>query len=210
MPSESNIRDRLRDVSNELPQVQYLDNLGNVTFVGWTENPLVPITVNGSAPNRRDLTLLVKPLTVSLNRGPFTLRTGTFGASLVDLQPARPDRNNCCSSPVNQAIELGRGGSVTYEFDLAADGRIHMTRLKLYVNAGGANGSNMGAVWSWTQKRFVPCDLTYGYTLLHDPAQFVSPSGQILVKLTTHDHRKDMYLPDAHRTIQIRGRGVVS
>ena len=206
---EHSLGARLRNAATQMPSAQQLDALGEVVFVGWNEQPLIPLTVNGGAPDRRDLNLIVKPLTVTFPPGPFRLRTGTIGANLIDVRPAAPNGQNCCNTPIVGAIELGHGGSATYEFDLHAKGQVHLAKLSVYVDAGGANGRNMGRIWNCTDQRWISYDLSRGVAHLSNPQPFVSTKGTILVKLVANDGGSDMYFPDARRDIQIAGSGWV-
>jgi hypothetical protein len=170
------------------------------------------MTVDGVNPPRRDLTLVVKPLSVDFARGPFTLRTGTFGASLVAVEPVAPipNQNNCCYQLAPSAITIGHGGSATFDFNLPRARQLHFTKLYVNVDAGGARGRDMGRFWNYRASRWVSYDLTRGYAKLLNPDRFISPQGTLTVKLINEDPSRPMIILDAHQNLQISGEGYMS
>jgi hypothetical protein len=211
-PRESNVDQRIRNVANQLPGAQNVTQMGELLFVAWTEQPLGPVTVDGVTPQRRDLNLVVKPLSVGFARGPFTLLTGTFGANLVAVDPVAPNsnQNNCCWRPSPNAINIGHGGSATFEFTLPRARRVHFTELYVNVNAGGARGFGMGRVWDCRASRWVHYDLSQGYAKLLNPDRFISSRGTLTVMLVNEDPHRTMMISDPHQNVQINGKGYVS
>jgi hypothetical protein len=207
---ESNLTQRIRNSVEQLPEAQTVTSLGEVLFVAWNTQPLGSMTVNGVTPERRDLNLFVKPLSAGFVHGPFKLRSGTFGASLIDVTPARSTSGHgCCFNSVPDGIFVGGGGSATFQFSLPQAGRVHLNHLRLYVNVGGANGRGMGRVWDWASRDWVRYDLSKGHARLRRPNRLVSSRGNILVKLVNTDLKHNMFIRDAHRYIQIAGDGYV-
>jgi hypothetical protein len=215
-PREGNLADRIRNLANQLPNAQDATQLGEVLFVAWNQQPLGSFTVNGVAPQRSELDLVVKPLSVGFRPGPFKLLTGTFGASLVDVEPAQPGNNSIQGQafvPVpalpRTAIDVGHGGSATFQFHLPRPGHVHFTSLRLDVDAGGANGRDMGRVWDCQTSRWVAYNLKRGYANLLRPNRFISPQGVITVKLLNDVGSHDIVIFDVHRNLQISGEGYV-
>jgi hypothetical protein len=214
-PAEHGFADRVRDAATQIPDAQDATALGEVLLVAWSEQGLGSIRVDGSAPQRRDLNMVLAPLTVAFEKGPFVLRTGTFGAHLVDISP-QPRTSSCCGPVGANSIDVAYGGSATFEFDLPAARRIHFSHLWLNIDAGGANGMPLGRLWDWRAGRWIRVDLSLGFAPLHDPDRFISPTGMILVKLddsgssTLYQGHGDLLIPDVHRNLQISGDGVAA
>lgn len=205
--------DRARSAVSVMQETQNVTSAGEVLLIAWTEQPVARISVDGVSPQQRDLTVLVSPLSIGIQPGPFTLRTGTYGAHLVDISPAQGSGNGCCSTTGPDALDIGMGGSATFEFDLPSAHPLHFHHLTLNVDAGGADGTDMGRVWDWHARRWVMADLTFGYAHLTNPDRFVSPEGQMLVKLVDSENASlfgssDVRIGDIHRNLQIYGDGV--
>jgi hypothetical protein len=60
-PQEHNFNDRVRNAVTQLPDAQSVSALGEILFVAWNQQPLGSIQVDGAAPQRRDLNLIVSP-----------------------------------------------------------------------------------------------------------------------------------------------------
>jgi len=204
---EHTFDDRVRNVVTQLPDAQNVSTLGEILFVAWNQQPLGSIQVDGSAPQRRDLNLIVSPLSANFAPGPFTLRTGTIGANLVNLVPQQT-QNGCCWPPGPNSIYVGSGGSATFQFDLPHASHVHFKHLWLNVDAGGALGAGLGRVWDWRAGRWATINLDLGYAALQNPDRFVSSQGALLVKLVAGDYSQDIRIADIHRNLQISGDGV--
>jgi hypothetical protein len=218
-----------------LSQSQTLSTLGEVLLIGWSVQPLGTFSVDGSAPQRRDLNLVVVPLSVHFpSHGSFRIRTGTLGAHLVDIVPQAP-QSNCCGffSRNDQQISVGPGGSFTFEFDLpkggypagrarlgAAAGRarpqsaglqgaVRFQRLALTVN-GGSGGSTTGHVYDWHAHRWVAVDLSTGTAELSNPNRFVSPDGRIMLKLQATPGSGDLTIDSPYEDVQLSGTGTAA
>jgi hypothetical protein len=201
--------DRVRNLSERLPEAQDISSLGEVLFAGWSDRPLGRLTVDGAAPRRRDLSLLVSKLSVHFARGSFRLRPGTLGATLLDVVPATP-ADGCCPSPMaRQPIDLGPGGSATFQFDIPDAAWVHFGRLEVAINAGGADWSEIGQAYDWQQRRWVHVDVPPSGAALHDPARFISPGGALLVRLHATGQTGDIVINDPDQDIQLAGRGIV-
>jgi hypothetical protein len=208
-PKENNLNDRIRNVTAALPETQVGSMPGEVMFLGWTERSLGSISVDGTAPQRRDLNLVMAPISVHLARGAFRLPTGVLGARLIDASPGDASSGGCCPfDPRLQPVYLGVGGSATYQFDIPGQ-RVHFQRLALDVNAGGALGDRIGHAYNWNTGRWDAVDLTTGSAHLSHPDQYVSPRGALLLKLSTTDFSGPVVIGDAHRQLQISGAGTV-
>ncbi|MBV9281309.1 MAG: hypothetical protein JOZ41_14610 [Chloroflexi bacterium] len=216
LPPENNLADRIRNVAAMLPEGWTLPSAAEVMLVGWSEQPLGSFSVDGSPPQRRDLDLITAPLSVHLVRGPFLLRRGTLGAHLVDILPVQS--SSCCPGPPGvQPITLGVGGWATFEFDIPHHGSLHFRRLTLSVNAGGPDGTNIGHVYDWRARAWVPINLETGDADLRDPDRFVSPAGAVLLRLKATGYTPDgsfgptdINIQDVHQDLQISGSGVLT
>ncbi|MBV9282400.1 MAG: hypothetical protein JOZ41_20145 [Chloroflexi bacterium] len=214
---EPSLTARLSNVAERLPEARGIFSWGDVLFAGWTTNPLGRFTVDGATPLRRDLSLIVAPLTVEfplrdqLNpaRRPIRLLPGTLGAYLVDGQPQPPPSSCCFSSftQANQTIVLGVGGSATFQLDLPPARSHHFRRLTLSLNAGGADQSRIGQVFDWRARRWANVDLEPSEAPLPRPDRFVSPSGALLVRLRALPESGDLTITDPHQDLQISGWG---
>jgi hypothetical protein len=234
-PQEKRLIDRVRNATAMLSQSQTLSTLGEVLLIGWSVQPLGTFSVDGSAPQRRDLNLVVVPLSVHFpSHGSFRIRTGTLGAHLVDIVPQAP-QSNCCGffSRNDQQISVGPGGSFTFEFDLpkggypagrarlgAAAGRarpqsaglqgaVRFQRLALTVN-GGSGGSTTGHVYDWHAHRWVAVDLSTGTAELSNPNRFVSPDGRIMLKLQATPGSGDLTIDSPYEDVQLSGTGTAA
>lgn len=207
-PPEKTFIDRIRDAAQNLPEAQAIADIGEVTLVGWTEQPFGTINVDGAAPQRRDLTLVTAPLQVRFPRGPFTLRTGVLGAQLIDQDPKSP-QNACCAQQ-GQSIFLINGGWAVLGFNIPQAAHIRWSRLDLGLDAGGAYAADICSVYDWHHNRWVHEDVQFGYTRLKDPARFVSPAGIMLVRLHATSGSNAIRISDIHHALQLRGRGVVT
>ena len=225
-PREQRLIDRVRNATAMLSQSQSLSTLGEVLLIGWSMQPLGSFSVDGSAPQRRDLTLIVVPLSVHFpSHGSFRIRTGTFRANLVDIVPQAP-QSNCCGffSRNDQQISVGPGGSFTFEFDMpnggypaggarpraaGLQGVVRFQRLALTVN-GGAGSTTTGHVYDWHAHRWVAVDLSTGTAELPNPNRFVSPDGRIMLKLQATAGSGDLTIDSPYQDVQLSGMGTVT
>jgi hypothetical protein len=208
---EKTLHDRIRNAASSIPAGPDLLTASTVTLTAWNMDSLGSIQVDGNSPNRRDLNLLVAPLQVHLHSGSFTLRTGTVPAEVIDDTPSALIQG-CCPFPLGyHPIVYGPGGSAIFGWTLPADGRrVHMQSLRVTVNAGGADGSRIGSVYDWAAKRWTNINLTYGRADLSHASRFVSPTGQVLLKLRSTEFSGDVRIQDPARSLQISGKGVVA
>jgi hypothetical protein len=210
LPTEKTLPDRVRNAASMLSQVQPLSALGQIALVGWTEQPLGSISVDGTSPQRRDLTLLAAPLSVHLPaRGGFVLRPGAIGAHLVDIVPRAPS-STCCGffSRDGQPVSVGVGGSLTFEFDLPRGGRVRFQSLGLTVNGDQSSGN--GYVYDWQQQRWIGIDVSSGQADLTRPDRFVAADGRLLLKIQATNGTGDLTIDDPSQDVQLSGRGTVA
>lgn len=207
-PPEKTLADRIRNAAENIPEAQAISALGQVTLAGWTEQPFGAITVDGAAPQRRDLTLVMAPLQVRFPHGPFTLRTGVLDAQIIDQSP-QAAQNLCCAQS-GQSVLLSPGSWAILGFDIPQASHLHWTRLDLGVNAGGASGAEICSVYDWRHAAWVHEDVTFGYTRLKHPARFISPAGRMLVRLRATADSGNIRIMDIHRALQLRGTGVTT
>jgi hypothetical protein len=208
-PKENNVNDRIRNVTAALPETQVGSMPSEITLLAWTQRSLGSISVDGTAPQRRDLNLVIAPISAHLVHGAFTLPTGVLGAHLIDASPGDASNGGCCGfDPRLQPVYLGIGGSATYQFDIPGQ-HVHFRHLALDVNAGGATGDGIGHSYNWSTGRWDAVDLSTGTVSLIHPDRYVSPRGALLLKLSTTDYSGPVVIGDAHRQLQISGAGTV-
>jgi hypothetical protein len=208
-PKENNLNDRIRNVAAALPEIQMGTLPGEVTLLAWTQRSLGSVTVDGTAPQRRDLTLVMAPISVDLAHGAFTLPSGVLGAHLIDASAGDSTNGGCCPfDPRVQPVYLGVGGWATFQFDIPGQ-RVHFRRLTLDVNAGGAAGDHIGHLYNWSSGRWDAVDLSSGEASLSHPDQYMSARGAVLLKLKTTSDSGSVVIGDIHRQLQISGAGTV-
>jgi hypothetical protein len=208
---EKTLADRIRNAAAVIPDAQALLSSSEVTLVAWNTASLGDVRVDGNTPNRRDINLLVAPLSVHMRPGSFTLRPGTLGAEVVEANPAPPTQGCCPLAGSPHALIFGTGGAATFAWSLPAGSRyLHFTSLDLGVNAGGAAGAHLGTVFDWTTHRWVPVNLRYGTTHLTRPNRFISPDGRILLRLRANDSSGDVRIADPLQALEISGKGVAA
>jgi hypothetical protein len=213
--TETKLLDRIRNVVSMLSQAQpdALSMLGQVVLVGWSERPLSPARVDGSVPQRRDLDVVVTPLSVGFpSHGSFRLLTGTISPHLVDILPRAP-RSQCCGfgpgSDQQQEATVASGGFLTFEFDLPNSRHVQFRRLAVNVD-GGDDGATVGRVYDWRSLRWVTVDLSSGVANLSHPNRFISTRGQIMVRLQATQATGDLTIYDPYHDIQLSGTGAAT
>jgi hypothetical protein len=208
-PKENNLSDRIRNVAAALPDLEAGTMPGEVTLLGWTQRSLGTVTVDGTAPQRRNLTLVMAPLAVHLRSGAFILHTGVLSAKLMESSPGDSSSGGCCPfDPRIQPLYLSPGGSATFQFDIPGK-HVHFRHLALAVNAGGADGYDIGHVYNWSSGRWDSVDLSSGRVSLRHPSEYLSPRTTLLLKLETTGNSGAVVIGDVHRQLQISGAGTV-
>jgi hypothetical protein len=182
-------------------------------LIGWTERPLGAVSVDGSTPERRDLTLVATPLSVQLpSKGSFRLLAGTVGGHLVDILPRAP-QSNCCNfgwgRDQQQEVSVGSGGFLTFEFDLRPTRQVRFQRLTVSVSDQDDN-VNQGRVYDWRAHRWVAVDLSSSAAQLPNPDRFVSSRGQLMVRLDSTGDGGDLSISDPYHDVQLAGTGAVT
>jgi hypothetical protein len=210
-PREPQLIDRVRNAAGMLSQVQpmALSATGDVMLIGWTEQPLQPVSVDGSTPERRDLTLIETPLSVHFPaHGTFQLPAGSVGSHLVDILPRAP-QSVCCAFGFGrddtQGVTVGSGGFLTFEFDLGANRRVHFRQLTVSVS-GQDGGVDRGSAYDWRTGRWVAVDLLAQTAQLRHPSRFVSADGQVLLRL---ESTGSLDVADPYHDVQLSGAGAV-
>ncbi len=206
---EASFTDRLRNVGERLPGGEDLPPGSGVVLLGWTNNSLGSLTVDGTMPRRRDLNLIETTLPVHFPHGTFQLRPGTLSAYLVDGQP-QPPQSGCCSASLgSQAVGVGPGGSAIFQFDIPYSRHVRFDRLVLSVNAGGADGSKVAQVYDWHRNRWVHVNLGSNDAVLTAPARYISSAGALQVRLHATSNSGDVVIADPHQDIQLSGTATV-
>jgi hypothetical protein len=206
---EVSLVDRLRNVGDRLPGGEDLPVTSGVVLVGWSENALGSLTVDGTTPRRRDLNLIEAPLPVYFPRGTFQLRQGTLSAYLVGGRPQAPQTGCCSLSSGSQVVGVGAGGSAIFQFDIPNSRRVHFHRLILSVNAGGADGSKVAQVYDWRSNRWVHVVLGPINAVLTTPSRFISDGGALQVRLRSTSSSGDIVIADPQQDVQLSGTASV-
>lgn len=202
---EKSLIDRLRNTAERLPEAPDVTSTSEVLFAGWSKDHLGTLTVDGATPQRRDLNLVVSPLTVHFPHGTFRLRPGTLGAYLIDDRPQSPS-NGCCESRLgDQSVAIGSGGSATFEFDIPGASHIHFQQLRLSVNVQSIDSGSVGRVYDWRARRWIHVNLDSGSASLSQPDRFISPSGALLVRLNATDQSVDLIIGNPRHDLQLSG-----
>lgn len=214
LPRETTLRAREGNAIAMLARARALTSPSGVLLAGWTTQPLGSLSVDGAAPQRRDLSLVVVPLAVRLpSHGSFRFEPGTLSGQLVDMVPRAPQI--CCSGfggfgsdDSSSQVSVGTGGSLTFEFDLARGRRVRFQRLSV---SPGERSDNSGPtdVYDWTSGRWVTVDLTTGSAQLPRPGRFVSSDGRILVRMRATTLTGDLTVLDQHYPVEISAQGAV-
>ena len=203
--TEASLSDRLRNAAERLPEARDISSRGEILFLGWSQKPLGSFTVDGTTPQRRDLNLIVRSLSVRFPRGPFRLLPGTIGANVVDAQPRQPQSSCCFDSVTPPAVAVGPGGSATFEFDLPAARHIHFRELALSAGGSGGSVTAAGQAYDWRADTWVDIGLQAGNALLPRPGRFVSPAGALQVRLRSTAEFGDLVIADPHQDLQLAG-----
>jgi hypothetical protein len=203
-----------------LSRAQLLTSPSGVLLAGWTTAPLASLSVDGAAPQRRDLTFVVTSLPVRLpSRGSFSIQGGMLPGTLVDMLPRAPQV--CCSgfgggfgggfgsTDSSGQISVGTGGSLTFEYDLPYSRHARFQELAL---SPGDRSDNTGPtdVYDWISRRWVPVDLSAGSTRLQRPARFISSAGRVLVRLRATTLTGDLTVVDQAYAVEVSARGTVT
>jgi hypothetical protein len=207
--SEVSLVDRLRNVGDRLPNGQGLPASSEVVLIGWSEDSLGPLTVDGTTPQRRDLNLIEVPLTVHFTPGTFELRPGTLSAYLVDGRAQSPQNGCCPTSFGSRVVGIGPGGSAIFQFDIPNPRRTRFHRLVLSVNAGGADGTGVAQVYDWRHHHWVHVSLGPIDVELTRPSRFISTSGALQVRLHSTPGSGDIVIADPRQDVQLSGTATV-
>lgn len=214
-PREDSTADRIRNAISMLPEARILSLLAEVSFVAWSETPLTSFTVAGETPRHRDITLIVKPLSVSFPHHSFLLRPGTLGGHLVDMTPVTPQR--WCCFPTVQPVSLGEGGSASVQFDIPDTRDFRFVRLALTLPGNGVRSADpgqpgvprgVGFAYDWFTRRWDSITFHADTAALAPAARYVSPTGALLVKLQATHTTGDITMLDVHRDLQLSGFAV--
>lgn len=215
--------DRERNAVSVLARAQVLPPATGVALSGWTRQALGHFSVNGAAPQRRDITFVFVPLAVHLPAyGSFAIRPGMVAAHLVDILPRAP-RAGCysvgsCSGfgwggfggrDGADQISVGAEGSLTFELDLPRTPKVAYQQLTL---SPGSRLDNLGpgAVYDWASRRWLSVDFSGSPVQLRDPARFIAAGGQVLVQLRATNSTGDLSISDQYHALNLTARGVVA
>lgn len=150
-------------------------------LIGWSNAPLGQIAVNGSAPRRSDLDLVVAPLNVTIAPGAFILAPGDLPVSVVGTTVQINVGNG------GSGLSLNAGDHIDVQFFLPAGGRrLRMQTITLLANLTGGS-SSLGAsdakLWNWVSGRWNIIDLSGGTLTLHNAWEYAGPDGRVLLRI---------------------------
>lgn len=214
LPQETSLGAREGNAVSMFSHAHILPSPSGVVLAGWTTRPLDAPTVNGATPQRRDLTFVVAPLGIHLPaRGTFQIENGVLSGRLVDIVPRAPDV--CCSGfggfggPDDSGqISVGTGGSLTFGYTLPLTKHVHLQQFML---TPGDRSDNTGPadLYDWSARRWVTVDLSTGSARVSSPDRFVSPAGQLLVRLRATRLTGDVTVTDQTHVVDVAARGIV-
>jgi hypothetical protein len=186
-------------------------SFGQVVAIGWSAQPVLGFTVNGSQVNRQDTDLLVQNIPVTLPDGRFTINPGTvpvrLAGSTADLQQGGfAGGGGFTINSQSDAVFVGTLPSPTN-----GHRTLHITSLKLDVypgnEVGGTIDSNTVALYDWQHGRWVTVDASNGEVAAPDPARFVNAAGIVRVRLSAGD--SSIGLSDQNEGIALGATGEV-
>lgn len=215
LPTEGTLDARIANAMGILPEVNDLSPAGQVQLLAWTDQPLAPLRLEGgldSAPGRRDLTLIVQPITVNFPNKTFHLRIGTIDARLLAALPARPE--SVCCGPLVQSMYLASGGSAVFAFDLPQPSRLRARKLAIvadvldpyeYAAQYESIPPGLGSTYNWRLGRWLPLDFRQGKALIPDPGNAVSATGIVLLKVSITNAIGGLAVMNPQHDLQIEG-----
>jgi hypothetical protein len=210
-PDESKTIDRERNAIAMFLQAEELATPDRPILVGWSQQPLESISVDGATPRQRDLTLVVAPLTLRFpSHGQFRMPAGTLEAHLVDILPRAPQSTGFgFGGPDGQQISVGVGGALTFEFQLPHDGIVRFRYLTLSTGLG-VDSLGPARIYDWHTARWRPVDLSMGSASLANPNRFISPTGQLLVQVRATGETGDFTITDQYHVVELSAMGTVT
>lgn len=196
-PTSAPQRETLRRVQIVSSLIPYngMNSATEPMLVGWAKSSLLPLKVNGTDADVRDLDAVVMPLRVPPAASTGSLGEGEVTARLVDLTGDQV-------SPTGSGLYFGTKGSATYE--LALPGAAwHNVRLRLSRSLS-PYGAKLGMVPTGGQPQINQVDLAvYNYrtgawdamalrsegdadvALVSTPAAHLSPEGLLQARFQT-------------------------
>ena len=163
-----------------------------LALIGWSTDGIGAFAVNGSAPRRTDLDLVVAPLGLSIAPGAYTLQpgdipVGSLGTSTGLGNNAASGLNLSSTDHLDVQLVLPR---------TAAGHRLTVETLTVQTYVNFSNGSaSLGVdsfkLWNWRRGRWEGIDLSSGPRTIgpgqgqdhRDPTAYVSPQGRVLLHL---------------------------
>jgi len=163
-----------------------------LALIGWSTDGVGGFAVNGSAPRRTNLDLVVAPLGLSIAPGAYTLQPGDIPVG--SLTTSTGLGNNAASG-----LNLSSSDHLDVQFIMphaAAGRRLTVETLTVQTYLNFSNGSaSLGAdsfkLWNWRRGRWEGIDLSSGPRTIgpgqgqdhRDPTAYVSPEGRVLLHL---------------------------
>jgi hypothetical protein len=208
LPAEHSLIDRIRNAAGTLPDAAQVVGTYPVSIAAWNTSGLGNLQVNGSTPVRRSLNVFVAPLPVHLSKGSFALGPGTVFPEVLSVVPQAPFGACCSQAFTGRSLVFGPGGGATVRWTLPAHGPIDLYRISLSLNAAGGPTHDIGALFDWRMKRWVPVVLD-GRAMTASPGRFLSAQHQVLLRMQATTHTGDIRIASPSRDIQLSVSGVV-
>lgn len=187
------------------------ESFGQLVAIGWSAQPVLNFSVNGSRVNRQDTDLLVQNIPLTLPDGPFAINPGTIPVRLAGS-----------TSDLQQGGFAGGGGfTISSQSDAVFVGQLpppahgghtlRITSLKLDVypgnEVGGTISADTVALYDWQHGRWVGVDASNGEVAPPDPARFVNAAGVVRVRVSAGD--SSIGLADQNEGIALGATGEV-
>jgi hypothetical protein len=180
-----------------------------LALIGWANSPIGAFVVNGAAPRRTDLDLVVVPLGLGQGGAP-----GSFALSPGDL-PVGVAGTTVTQGNGSNGLMLNAGDRIDVQLALPATARGHARRvdtLSLVVNPTNGSSSlasSTARLWNWRARRWQGVDLSGGSLDVHRAAPYVSDDGRVLLRLEAPSGG-GLSFNNVDQNIQIGAAGSVS
>ncbi|MDB5058067.1 MAG: hypothetical protein JWO59_1539, partial [Chloroflexi bacterium] len=178
----------------------------SVIAVGWKSIAVMPFTVNGVQPARRDTDMIVQPLPIQLSTGTFVINPGTIPARLAgsdqDLQ-TRVGEGGITISPNSSAVFVA-----TLPPPRPGAGTMHVKSLTVSafsMGAGGALSDQTASLWDWSAERWEAVDITSGQVDIRQPGRFVDVGGVVRIRMSAQSASLEISDPNAGVSLGLTG-----
>lgn len=150
-----------------------------LALLGWSNAPLGQFDVDGAAPRRSDLDLVVAPLGLGAAPGRFALNPGDLPVGVIGTS-VTPNSNGPGSS-----LSLNPGDHLDVGLSVPSTGRLTVSAITVQVNLNGGNSltPTSAQLWNWRTGRWTPIDVSTGTQTKTNAAAFAAPDGRIRLRI---------------------------